>query len=217
MDQAHERVPQLEGVALDRGQRLHVLGDRDHGALALGLVPPARRGQLERLRDHRGQAHRPEGDLGLTGNELLQLANRRRGLESHVADHHQPPAGRLRLVLAQHELGVGEDRGEGVVEVVRETAHRLAEGPQVLAPGEPPRRLGEAAPQIARPAAHREHRAVHLHLGAADLARDVLDLLVIGEEQGFRRYLTGVTPDPAADALPDPLDHGRSGGYRFTS
>ena len=155
-------------------------------------------------RDHRGQAHRPEGDLRLAGDELLQLANRRGGLEGHVADHHEPAPRRLRLALAEHQLGVGEDRGERVVEVVGEPAHRLAEDAQVLAAGEPARSLGQAAPEVARPAAHREDRAVHLHLGAADLARDVLDLLVVGEEEGFRRQRRGGRGESTGPSAPGP-------------
>ena len=215
VDEAHEGVAQLEGIALDGRQGLHVLGHRDDGALAIRLVAPARRGQLEGLRDHRGQAHRPVGGLGLARNKLLQLTDRRGRLERHVTDHHEPPARGLRLALAQHQLGVGEDGGQRVVEVVREAAHGLPERAQVLVAGEPAGRLRETPAEVARPAPHGEHRAVHLHLGAADLARDVLDLFVVGEEERVGHRLARIAPHPPAHVLPDALDHGeRTRGSR---
>ena len=114
--------------------------------LPLRLVAPARRGQLERLGDHRGQADRPEGDLGLAGDELLELPNGGGRLEGHVADHHEPAARARPVALAQHQLGIGEDGGERVVEVVGEAADRLAERRgdrrRGRAPRAPPRGAG---------------------------------------------------------------------------
>ena len=135
LDQAHQGVAQLEGIALDGRQRLHVLSDGDDDAAALGLVAPARRGHLQRLRDDGGQPDRAEGRLGLARDELLQPSDGRGGFESHVADRDEPPPGRLRLGFLQHELRVGEDGGQGVVEVVGEPAHGLAQGAAARRPG----------------------------------------------------------------------------------
>src|SRR5258705_11750093 len=91
---------------------------------------------------------------------------------------------------------------------MREPAHRLSERAQVLVAGEAARGLREAPAEVARPAPHREHRAGHLHLGAADLARDVLDLLVVGGEERVGRRLAGILRQAPAPVLPDALDHG---------
>ena len=71
-DEPQDRIAQLEAVALDGRQRLQVLGDGDHDATPLGLVPPARGRHLHRLRDHRGEPDRAERHLGLARDELLQ-------------------------------------------------------------------------------------------------------------------------------------------------
>jgi hypothetical protein len=83
---------------LDGRQGLHVLGHRDDGA---PCIRPRRASAATSARGpprcDRGQAHRPVGGLGLARDELLQLRNRGGRPEGHVADHHEPPARRLRL------------------------------------------------------------------------------------------------------------------------
>jgi hypothetical protein len=175
-------------------------------APALGIVAPARRGEIERFLDDCGQPHRAEGHLGLTRHEVLQPPHGGRGFQGHVPHDHEPPMGRgIRGRVAEEELGIGEDGGQRVVEIVRETAHRLAEGAQVVALLETSPALRDPARQIAGPAPQGEDGTVDLHLGARHLARDVLDLLVVREEKrilGDGR-LRGPA-DPFVEPFPDP-------------
>ena len=123
----HERVAELERIALDGGQASMSWVTSMTMPRALRLVAPARRRHLEGLGDHRGQAHRAEGHLGLAGDELLEAPHRDRRFQRHVADHLEPPLRGVGRLLLQQQLGIGEDGGERVVEVVGEPAHRLAE------------------------------------------------------------------------------------------
>ena len=205
-DETDEGIAQLEGDALDGRQRLHVLGDRDGHAPTLGVVPPARSREIQRLLDDGGEPDGTEGDLGLARDEILEPAHGRRGLEGDVT-HDEKPAVRLRVLLgvAQEKLGIGEDGGERVVEVVREPTHRLAEGAQVMALVEPSPSLRHAPREIAGPAPERQDGAVELDLGARHLSRDVLDLFVVREQE---RILGGCglgsSADPAPQLLSDP-------------
>ena len=109
------------------------------------------------------------------------------------------------LRVAQEQLRVGEDGGERVVEVVREAAHGLAERAKIVALLEPAAALRDPSRQIPRPAPERQDRAVDLDLGARHLARDVLDLFVVGKQQRILGGLRLSTPtDPLTQALPDP-------------
>ena len=78
-------------------------------------------------------------------------------------------------------------------------AHRLAEGAEVHRASDPAGRLLEAPAQVAGPGAQGEKRAIQLHLGAREMARDVANLLVIGEEE---RMVGGRRLGSAAAAKP---------------
>src|SRR5262249_146337 len=70
-----------------------------------------------------------------------------------------------------------------------------------------PPRVFEAPAEIARPAPHREDRSVDLDLRARHLARDVLDLLVVGEQELGRRRRLLAPPPPPRPPPPSPLHH----------
>ena len=115
--------------------------------------------------------------------------------------------GRIPRRVAEEELGVGQDGRERVVEIVRETAHGLAERAEVVTLVESPAAPGHTAGDVAGPAPERQDGAIELHLGARHLARDVLDLFVIGEQRGrVGRGRLGAPPEPLAEPLPD-LSH----------
>jgi hypothetical protein len=205
-DEAHERVAKLEGDTLDGRQRFHVLRDGDDDPAPLGVVAPARRRQVERFLDDGGQTDGAEGDLRLPRHEILESPHRRRGLERHFADDHEPSmSGRILRRIAEEELGVGQDGRERVVEVVRETAHGLPERAEIVAVVEPPAALDHAAGEVAGPAPEGQDRAIELDLGARHLARDVLYLFVVREEQGILgRHRLGASTDPLPQLFPDP-------------
>ena len=115
--------PAHEGVA--RSKALPSTGGRASMSWVTAMTVPLRsassrqRGVVSSRASGSPRAGPPAvGGLGLARNELLQFTDRRGRLKRHVTDHHQPPARRLRLALAQHQLGVGEDGGQRVVEVV---------------------------------------------------------------------------------------------------
>src|SRR3990172_646578 len=122
------------------------------------------------------------------------------------ADDREPAVGgRILGRVAEEQLGVRQDGRERVVEIVRETAHGFAERAKVVALVEPPAALGHAAGDVAGPAPERQDGAIELRPCARHLARDVLYLFVVGEQQGIlgRRRL-GAPTDPLAEPLSDP-------------
>ena len=183
--------------------------DHDGDAAPLRLVAPPGRRHLDGLGDHRGQADGAEGDLGLAGDELLEPPHGGRRLERDVPHHGQPPLRRARRLVAQHQLGIGEDGGERVVQVVGEAADRLAERPEIVVAGEPSPRVLEAPAEVPRPAPHRQDRAVDLDLRARHLARDVLDLVVIREQERGRRAPAHGPAVPTASPSPEPAPASR--------
>src|SRR5215831_18201762 len=161
---------------------------------------------------HRGQAHGAEGDLGLARHEVLEAAHGGRGLEGDITHDHEPAMrGGVLGGVAEEQLRVGEDGGQRVVEVVGEATHRLAQRAQVVPLLEPAAVLRYPPGEIARPAPEGEDGAIDLDLGARHLARNVLDLLVVGEEEGILggRRLHPST-DPLAESIPDPSHARRS-------
>ena len=129
-----EGVAQLEGIALHRRDGSQLLSDarspRRGAARRRASGAPSSRGPPP---PPRGQPHRAEAHVRLAGDELLKAAHRRRRPPvAHVAGSPCESAlGSIGLDLLQQELRIGQDRGERVVEVVGEPAHRLAEGAQV--------------------------------------------------------------------------------------
>ena len=134
LDELDQRVAQLERVALDGRQRPPRPG-RPSMTMPRRSASSRQRGAVisSASATTAGDAHRAEGDLGLARDQLLEAPHRHRRLQRHVADHREPPLRGVACASLQEELGVGEDGGERVVEVVGEPAHRLAEGAQVHA------------------------------------------------------------------------------------
>ena len=125
-----------------------------------------------------------------------------------------PGVGRVRFqTMLNHFGGMSEAwrAGSGALRDAgldrRTRSAILAERAKIVAVVQPSAALDDAPGKIAGPAPERQYGAIELDLGARHLARDILYLFMIGEQQWILgRGRLGAPTDPLSQSLPD-LSH----------